>query len=67
MSLLEIYNETIRDLIQPREEEAAEEKRLDVKIAPEGGTCVPGISIMPVWPALPRLHLPPLLSSLLAP
>ncbi len=51
MSLLEIYNESIRDLVEPREEGAAEEKKLEVKIAPEGGTCVPGIAVTQVRPA----------------
>jgi len=48
VSLLEIYNETIRDLLEPRDE-AGEEKKLDVKIAPEGGTNVPGMAMVDVF------------------
>ena len=44
---MEIYNETIRDLLEPNDEKG-EEKKLDVKIAPEGGTHVPGASIVEV-------------------
>ena len=48
VSLLEIYNETIRDLLEPRDE-AGEEKKLDVKIATEGGTNVPGMAMVDVF------------------
>ncbi|EKX50829.1 hypothetical protein GUITHDRAFT_66467 [Guillardia theta CCMP2712] len=42
ISLLEIYNETIRDLLEPLDEKG-EEKKLDVKLGQDGGTCVPGV------------------------
>ena len=43
VSLLEIYNETIRDLVDPKDAATGDDKKLDVKIAPEGGTTVPGM------------------------
>eukprot|EP00960_Hanusia_phi_P068778 766933-Hanusia_phi.AAC.1 len=42
ISLIEIYNETIRDLLEPLDEKG-EEKKLDVKLGQDGGTCVPGV------------------------
>jgi kinesin family protein C2/C3 len=47
VSLMEIYNETIRDLIEPKDE-GGEEKKLDVKLSPEGGTHVPGLLVTTV-------------------
>jgi hypothetical protein len=43
VSLLEIYNETIRDLVEPHDE-SGQDKKLDVKMASEGGTFVPNLS-----------------------
>mmetsp|Transcript_67162 Transcript_67162/g.160536 ORF Transcript_67162/g.160536 Transcript_67162/m.160536 type:complete len:820 (+) Transcript_67162:147-2606(+) len=48
VSLLEIYNETIRDLLDPKDVETGEDKKLDVKMAAEGGTNVPGIEMVDV-------------------
>jgi hypothetical protein len=47
VSLIEIYNEGIRDLLEPTGEDG-EEKRLDVKPSPDGGTCIPGALLLPV-------------------
>ena len=47
VSLCEIYNETIRDLLEPKDK-AGDDKKLDVKIAPEGGTTVPGMACVQV-------------------
>ena len=43
MSLLEIYNESIKDLLEPMDAETRQDKKLDVKINPKGpGNYVPG-------------------------
>ena len=48
VSLLEIYNETIRDLLDPKDSQTGDDKKLDVKLAPEGGTTVPGMACVEV-------------------
>ena len=49
VSLMEIYNETIRDLIEPRDDNGeGDEKKLDVKLSQDGGTYVPGLKIVEV-------------------
>jgi len=56
VTLIEIYNETLRDLLEPRDE-AGKDKALDVKLASSGdpgaagfngGTCVPGVHVAEV-------------------
>jgi kinesin family protein C2/C3 len=47
VSLMEIYNETIRDLVDPKDE-SGEDKKLDVKLQQDGGTHVPGLVVAPV-------------------
>jgi kinesin family member C2/C3 len=47
VSLMEIYNETIRDLVEPKDE-TGEDKKLDVKLSPDGGTHVPGLVVAAV-------------------
>ena len=56
VTLIEIYNETLRDLLDPRDE-AGKDKALDVKLASSadagaagfnGGTCVPGVHVAEV-------------------
>ena len=56
VTLIEIYNETLRDLLEPRDE-TGKDKALDVKLASSAdasiagfnsGTCVPGVSVAEV-------------------
>jgi kinesin family protein C2/C3 len=56
VSLLEIYNETIRDLLDPKDAQTGEDKKLDVKLAPEGGTTVPGMVLIPAHPRSSPAH-----------
>jgi kinesin family protein C2/C3 len=58
VSLLEIYNETLRDLLQPKDEASGKDKVLDVKLANTAAdsaaagcntaTCVPGVHVAEV-------------------
>jgi len=48
VSITEIYNENIRDLLCPTSGASSTQKKLDVKINPDGTCCVPGLLEQPV-------------------